>query len=176
VKSQGLAVLDMDHLGTGQVSPGLNFRNYNDRITPENLYKLFRWAIESESTPFVTQVFMKEPYFGVPCFVRVRANLPPLSNSSYPDWVIGSDADDRLDSGSGDDVIYGGPGNDAIDGGDGIDTANYTKSVANYTVTRTDGAVIVVDTTGAEGTDRLVKIERLHFADGELQLDQTPEH
>jgi hypothetical protein len=176
IKSQGLAVLDMEHLGTGKVSTGLDFTNYEDRITPENLYKLFRWAIESGSTPFVTRVFMQEPYVGLPRFVRVRANLPSMSDSRYPDWVIGSDANDRIDTGSRDDVIYGGPGDDAIDGGAGSDTAWYSKASANYTVTRADGAVIVVDATGVEGTDRLVNIERLYFADGERQLDQMHEH
>ena len=103
-RAQGLSVLDMDHLGTGPVSPGLDFKNYDDRITEENLLKLFRWAIDSGSTPYVSPVFMSSPYGLVPRFTRVYEELPPATETPYRDWVIGSAAADLISTGSGDEI------------------------------------------------------------------------
>jgi Tol biopolymer transport system component len=89
------------------------------------------------------------------------------------DVLTGTDGPDRLSGLGGGDRITGGAGDDMIDGGAGIDTAFYAGKRAAYTVTAgaETGSWAVRDTSGAEGTDLLHNVERLHFADTELGLD-----
>jgi hypothetical protein len=79
-----------------------------------------------------------------------------------PDAVTGGDANDRL---------FGGAGNDLIDGGNGVDTAVYSGAMSRYTIARTDAGVTVTDSTAAEGSDTLVRMERLSFSDTLAGLD-----
>lgn len=105
------------------------------------------------------------------------------------DQVTGNGADNRIDGGAGDDTLdgaagndtllggagndrlHGGAGNDKLDGGDGLDTAVFDGARAGFTATRTADGWTVTDSTGAQGTDTLVNIERAVFADGALALD-----
>jgi len=90
------------------------------------------------------------------------------------DTIFAYDGDDQIFGGSGDDNVEGGAGNDVIDGGNGNDTATYTGDFIQYTVTEnTDGSVTVIDSTGAEGTDTLLNIERIAFADQLYVVGQT---
>lgn len=166
IRNQGLPLLDMDHIGTGPVPPGLDFENYDGRINETKLLRLFRWAIDSGSIPFAVPVFMTEPYTLIPRFTRVVTGLPPSSDTVYRDWVIGSRAPDRIFTGDGDDVVYGGPGDDIIDGGAGNDTALFTGSKGSYQWTVDGGRVFVRALESDEGTDTLTGIERLVFLDG----------
>lgn len=163
-RSQGLSVLDMEHLGTGPVSPGLNFTNYDNRITEANLLLLFRWAIKSGSTPFVSPVFMKTLYTLVPRFTRIHVELPPFTETPYRDWVIGSTADDVISTGEGDDLIFSGTGNDRINGGVGEDAALFMGPRKDYTVSQAGETVVVTAKRGDEGTDVLTGVERLIFS------------
>jgi endo-alpha-1,4-polygalactosaminidase (GH114 family) len=165
VKAQGLAVLDMDHLGIGTPPPGLNFQDFNDRITAVNLLKLFRWALESGSTPFAVEVFMGPPYALVPRFVRVLANRPGLAGTAHPDWVIGSGAADTIDAGGGDDTVAGLGGADLIDGGSGTNTAVFVGARASFDVFQAGDVITIVDRSGREGVDTLRRIQFLQFAD-----------
>lgn len=72
---------------------------------------------------------------------------------------------------TGNDVLTATSGNDAIDGAGGIDTVRYTGPAANFLITRTSNGATVQDNTGAEGTDTLVNVERLQFADKSIALD-----
>ena len=157
-------MLDMEHLGTGPVSPGLNFKNYDNRITEANLLLLFRWAIKSGSTPFVSPVFMKTLYSLVPRFTRVYAECPPFAETPYRDWVIGSAADDIISTGEGDDLIFGGPGNDRIHGGAGDDAAFFAGRRNHYAVSQSGESVVVTAKRGDEGADVLTGVERLIFS------------
>lgn len=165
-KEQGVQMLNMEHLGTGVPSEGLDFVDYNDRITEDRLLLLFRWAIDSGSTPFVSEVFMDEPYNnGIPRFSRILSGLPPFSDTPYADWVLGSESNDAIPTGAGDDLIYGGPGDDEIDGGEGNDAAYYTGRYKDYEVVREGDTVVVTAKKGDEGRDTLKNIERLIFSD-----------
>ena len=70
--------------------------------------------------------------------------------------------------------MTGGAGDDTIDGGGGTDTAIYS---ANYAVARivktTNGYTI---SSSADGTDTLTNIEKAHFADQTISLDQLVFH
>lgn len=72
---------------------------------------------------------------------------------------------------AGNDRATGGGGDDLIDGGAGLDMAVYAGNRSAYTVSKADMHWRVADRGGAEGTDRLVNMERLQFKDGNLALD-----
>lgn len=74
------------------------------------------------------------------------------------DVLIGNSVANRL---------TGGLGDDQIDGGGGIDTAVFSGNRSAYTID-TSGPKVVV--TGPEGTDTLVNIEFLQFADQTIAL------
>lgn len=66
-----------------------------------------------------------------------------------------------LRGGAGTDVIHAGGGNDTIDGGAGVDTVVFAGSYARYTVATGGGGV----TVSGDGSDTLVGVELLQFAD-----------
>jgi Ca2+-binding RTX toxin-like protein len=98
-----------------------------------------------------------------------------LTGTSAIDLILAGAGDDTITGAAGNDTIQGATGDDSIDGGDGTDMARYAGNLANFTLTRTTeggvSVITVVDTTvGGEGTDRLVGIEKLSFADKMLNL------
>ncbi len=87
------------------------------------------------------------------------------------DCITGNVADNKLTGGLGNDLIKGLGGNDVIDGGAGIDTAVFAHNKVDYTVSKLTGSYSVLDKQGTEGTDSLLSIERLQFADVSVALD-----
>ena len=100
-------------------------------------------------------------------------------------WIYGGDGlggaygvstlNDYILGNTGSDTFYGGSGNDYLDGGSGNDTAGFDGNRVNYTLSNSGTAFVLQAKTGAEGTDTLVDIERLQFADKKIALDLTPE-
>ncbi|TRZ56060.1 MAG: hypothetical protein D4S02_16520, partial [Rhodocyclaceae bacterium] len=97
------------------------------------------------------------------------------------DWLTGNAGNDTIYGGSGGDWIRGGAGDDIIDGGDnGVDqlgnpqsdTAQYEGGYDRYTITQNDdGTITVADTESeGEGTDTLINVEALSFADRWVRL------
>ncbi|MDV3457701.1 Ig-like domain-containing protein [Sphingomonas sp. HF-S4] len=108
-----------------------------------------------------------------------------LSGGDGNDTLNGDEDNDTLSGGNGGDILYGGSGNDTLtggagtdylDGGTGTDTAVYSGNFANYTIYRLGFVTGVVHNgpggpgTGADGSDLLVSIERLQFADVTINL------
>ncbi|HZX29622.1 MAG TPA: DUF4214 domain-containing protein, partial [Telluria sp.] len=91
--------------------------------------------------------------------------------SNGADRLLGTQDGETIDAGTGNDTLIGGGGDDLLVGGAGTDTARYLGNSANFTVTRDDGGLHLLDRTGVEGTDTLVGIERLQFADKAVALD-----
>jgi Ca2+-binding RTX toxin-like protein len=87
------------------------------------------------------------------------------------DTLIGNDANNKLSGGAGDDVLTGGAGNDTLDGGAGYDTASYAGNHTGFSFSRSGATLTVTDKSGAEGSDTLISVERLKFADGSYALD-----
>lgn len=85
------------------------------------------------------------------------------------DLVLGGDGADRLWGMAGDDILQGDAGSDLIHGGSGYDTAVFAGARSDYAISFAPGGVL--DVTGirsaaqAGGTDRLVQVEVLRFAD-----------
>ncbi|MCX8506297.1 MAG: calcium-binding protein, partial [Alphaproteobacteria bacterium] len=82
------------------------------------------------------------------------------------DIVYSGTGDDYLNGGDGDDVLFGETGDDYIDGGDGVDIASFSGSFADYNIVTTANGIFVTDTiSGRDGTDFLVNVEKIDFAD-----------
>ena len=94
-----------------------------------------------------------------------------MSGTDGSDKLAGDAGNDVLDGGEGDDVLQGGPGNDTLTGGTGLDNARYAGKRADFTITRDASGVHVVDQHGDEGSDILVGVERMQFADGAVAFD-----
>jgi hypothetical protein len=80
----------------------------------------------------------------------------------------GNDLDNVLTGNALNNVLTGLGGNDALDGGAGVDTAVYNGNRAAYTVSRIAGGHTV---SGPDGSDALVAMERVQFADRTFALD-----
>jgi hypothetical protein len=95
-------------------------------------------------------------------------------NSTYGPSLSAQGLDQTFMGDSRDESFKGGAGNDTIDGGAGIDTAVYDGGFANFNLTKIKDGFYLTDNTGAEGTDKLTRVERLQFADLKLALDLGP--
>ena len=90
-----------------------------------------------------------------------------LAGGAGPDR-IGPGAAPPLRTTYGDDVIQGGAGDDTIDGGTGRDLVVLSGARADYRLARTGEGW---SSSGPDGNDLLLSIERLRFDDGTLVLD-----
>ncbi len=111
------------------------------------------------------------------------------------DWLEGGDGSDKLVGGDGKDTVVGGAGNDTVGGGEGDDeliggagkdTGYFFGNKADYEINVNDDGSLTVKFIGKdepaaegeepktpkvnEGTDHLVDIETLRFADGEVKV------
>ncbi|RJF86476.1 hypothetical protein D3874_05085 [Oleomonas cavernae] len=108
-----------------------------------------------------------------------------LNGGADDDYLTGRDNDDTLRGESGNDTLYGeagndtlmgGKGDDGIDGGSGVDVAVFSGDLGDYAIAANgDGSFTVTDQrAGGDGSDRLLSVERLQFADQVYQLDEAP--
>ena len=95
-----------------------------------------------------------------------------IANGAAIENATGGNGADSLIGNALKNALKGNAGNDQLDGQAGIDMGIYSAARSNYSITResTDRAR-VVDNHGAEGTDSLISVERLHFSDTNIALD-----
>jgi len=86
------------------------------------------------------------------------------------DSLIGSSQSDRLYAFRGDDLIEAGGGDDFVHGGTGVDTAIYKGKFSQYSIVESTGIANAKQVSGREGSDTLVDVEKLRFADGILDI------
>ncbi len=85
--------------------------------------------------------------------------------------LIGNAWDNQLTGNSGDNTLRGNAGADLLDGGHGTDTAVYEGNADEYDVARDGATIRVTDRRiDRDGSDLLLNIERLAFADGTVSL------
>ena len=90
-----------------------------------------------------------------------------IAGTSGNDVINGLGGNDVINAGDGDDIINGGEGNDTLRGQTGIDTLVVSGNFADYTITDNgNGSFTMVDNAGTDGTDTLVSIEFVEYADG----------
>ncbi len=102
-------------------------------------------------------------------------NADRVDGDAGDDWVEGGTASDVVLGDIGNDTIVGdtsdralgGAGDDLIQlGVDGNDRVTFAGNYANFVVTNDGGQLVVRDTTGAEGLDRVSGAESFIFSDG----------
>jgi Ca2+-binding RTX toxin-like protein len=87
----------------------------------------------------------------------------------------GGGGDDNLSGDLGNDTLCGGGGNDYLDGGAGFDTVVYGGNFADYMITEdSNGFVTVTDLSGTDGTDTLIGVNLIQFADQSIDLGGDP--
>ena len=102
--------------------------------------------------------------------IRGRGGDDRLIGSSVGDTIDGGYGYDRLQGGGGADLLIGGPGNDIIDGAVGTDDVRYAQTRANHAITGTAAAFQVRALVGSDGTDSLMGVEFVVFADGRYSV------
>ncbi|MEI6643401.1 MAG: putative Ig domain-containing protein [Novosphingobium sp.] len=97
-----------------------------------------------------------------------------VSNTGGATTLTGSAQDDTLNAGAGADMLRGGAGNDSLVSRAHKATVVYAGNLADYTVTKiAAGTWQVVDgntADGNDGTDTLIGIPTIQFADGTIDL------
>lgn len=95
-------------------------------------------------------------------------------DDKFPE-VQGSTAADYLYGDFQRNTFTGGAGNDTIDGGAGDDVVVYSGPVVGYTITSTLAGYTITSAHDGEGTDTVIHVESLRFADTVIALeDRTP--
>ena len=107
-------------------------------------------------------------------FAIVIGNCTVVGGSGR-NFVVGDAAAQTIILGAEDDVLHGGGGNDKLYGGQGMDTAVFTGQHSQYDVTQAFGVFTVRALSGSEGTDTLVNVERIQFADQTLDIASKAE-
>ncbi len=101
--------------------------------------------------------------------VPYGAGVARIVGTGGDDALAGTAASEAIGGFAGDDRIAGSPGDDTLSGSLGTDTAVYAAPRDALGIALgADGAVTV---TAADGTDRLLQIERIEVADGALLYD-----
>ncbi len=86
--------------------------------------------------------------------------------------VIGSAFADSLTGDAANNTFTGGGGDDSLDGDSGLDFALYSTPKANFTVVQYGIKTLLIGSSaGTEGTDSLIRVERLVFPDLSVALD-----
>ncbi|MEM7523039.1 MAG: calcium-binding protein [Pseudomonadota bacterium] len=84
------------------------------------------------------------------------------------DALSGSAQEDYLIGGEGADILTGGAGDDGLNGGDGEDIAVFSGDSDAYTIEASGEGRIV---SGPDGTDYLIAVETLRFANGDVATE-----
>lgn len=110
--------------------------------------------------------------------LRYTAKSQHLTNVTLrgdnPVTLIGNGWDNRLTGNAGDNTLRGNAGDDLLDGGEGADVAVYAGNAADYTVASGDGVVRVIDhRVDRDGSDTLLNIESIEFADGDHVVERA---
>jgi VCBS repeat-containing protein len=95
-----------------------------------------------------------------------------LDGGNGTDTLNGGAGNDQLYGQNGDDALTGGAGDDLIDGNNGFDTAYYSGPIGEYSFFNSGGYLNIVHLggAGADGHDRVIRVERLVFADRVINI------
>ena len=85
--------------------------------------------------------------------------------------LAGNGFNNAITGNAGDNVLTGGGGDDILNGLGGVDTAVFSGNRADYSISTSGGVTTVI---GADGTDKLISIEQLQFADGLYDINGEP--
>lgn len=91
-----------------------------------------------------------------------------ITGNAADNMLRGMRGDDSLSGADGNDLLDGGSGNDSLNGGAGLDIAIYSVNRAQATIVRT---ALGYSVSSPDGSDVLVAVERVKFADSSLAFD-----
>jgi len=96
-----------------------------------------------------------------------------ISSGTYIEEVIGTNSDDVLKGNAQNNKFKPGPGNDLVDGREGFDEVRYKEAKSTYQLYKSEwtGDWVCEDKAFVLGSDTLMNIERIHFADTSVALD-----
>lgn len=96
-----------------------------------------------------------------------------ISSGTFIEAVIGTNSDDVLKGNSESNSFTPGTGNDLIDGLGGFDEVRYKEAKSTYQLYKSEwtGDWLCKDKAFLLGSDTLMNIERVHFADTSVALD-----
>lgn len=106
-------------------------------------------------------------------FLNGGGKKDKLEGGSGNDKLLGGGANDRLLGDKGRDELRGDAGDDKLFGGAGVDTAIFKGNIGRYNIIDNGSVVLVVDTLGQFGTDRLKEVEKLKFGGQTYTLAQA---
>ncbi len=93
------------------------------------------------------------------------------TGGSGDDMITGNALANMLMGNDGADMLFGGAGNDMLDGGNSMDTAMFSGGQNSYTLQFSKTGTTITDRRASEdGTDTLVSIENLQFADESFDI------
>ena len=105
---------------------------------------------------------------------RISLNYWTADINPSIDYFYGLDGDDQLSGGIGNDQLVGGPGNDRLLGDSGFNSAVFSDVQSHYAVSFENNEVRVEHLDGGiDGTDTLIDIQKLIFADSDFNLDDV---
>ena len=99
-----------------------------------------------------------------------QANANAVGNETA-NRMTGNAGNNRLSGLAGNDWFSGAGGDDRLDGGEGLDRARFEGLMSDYRITIGSGSTTVTDSAGGDGTDTLIGIERISFADKGVAYD-----
>jgi serralysin len=113
--------------------------------------------------------------FGSATGSDVFGEFETIVGSQGIDNLMGDSGANQLDGFSGHDRLEGRGGNDTLLGGDGHDRAVYSGNFADYTIDASTPLITITDNRDGspDGTDTLIGIETLRFADDVVALGET---
>lgn len=105
--------------------------------------------------------------------------LDAMAAGGLPIWagqlggkLMGSANNDLMYGAQGNDLLRGGKGDDQIDGGAGLNHSIYNGSVNEYEISNTaDGLIVADKVSGRDGSDTLLRVQRLDFQDQTMAYD-----
>lgn len=105
---------------------------------------------------------------------RISLNYWTADIKPSVDHLYGLAGDDHLSGGLGNDQLVGGPGNDRLLGDSGFNSAVFSDIQSHYAISFNGSEVTVEHLDGGEdGTDALIDIQKLIFADSDFNLDDV---
>ena len=130
--------------------------------------------MEAFFNPYLTFEARIDPGFEGTFSLAFDPETPYTHKSQYllSARLVG-DRDSGLRGSDQDNSLRGNAGSNLLDGGAGDDTAVFTGPADDYRIEIDGESLVVTDQVeGRDGTDRLVSIEHLQFADGTRSLDE----
>lgn len=106
--------------------------------------------------------------------MHVDSKIENATGGTGNDELIGNELANELFGSAGDDILKGFGENDVLNGGGDVDTAVYVNNKSDYTIEFNSDHVLVIANVTDEGTDTLVNIERIQFANETITVNSPP--